>query len=88
LQSIQKEKQTQNDPLTVDSARFEEALEELANARTPEQVTKAGSFLQSLPIAETESFPVQERLVKALALSGLVTFAVTLFATVFEKPAK
>jgi pentatricopeptide repeat protein len=78
LQSIQKEKQTQNDPLTVDSARFEEALEELANARTPEQVTKAGSFLQSLPIAETESFPVQERLVKALALSGLVTFAVNM----------
>jgi hypothetical protein len=78
LQSIQKEKQTQNDPLTADSARFEEALEELANARTPEQVTKAGSLLQSLSIAETESFPVQERLVKALALSGLVTFAVNM----------
>jgi hypothetical protein len=78
LQSIQKEKQKQNDPLTVDSARFEEALEELANARTPEQVTKAGSLLQSLPIAETESLPVQERLVKALALSGLVTFAVNM----------
>jgi hypothetical protein len=84
LQSIQKEKQKQNDPLTADSARFEAALEELANARTPEQVTKAGSILQTLPIAETESFPVQERLVKALAMSGLVAFAVNMTEAMLE----
>jgi hypothetical protein len=84
LESIQKEKQKQNDPSTIDSTRFEKALEELANARTPEQVTKVGSILQSLPIFETESFPVQERLVKALAMSGLVTLAVNMTEAMLE----
>ena len=66
------------------SKRFQEAVELLVTARTSEQVSQAGRILESLPIAETESFAVQERLVKVLALSGLLSPALQLTDTMLD----
>ena len=47
-------------------------------ARTQREVTEAGRLLESLDITRTESADVQERVVKAAAISGLLTLATQL----------
>jgi pentatricopeptide repeat protein len=52
-----------------------EALRLLDEARTQKQVLEAGRMLESIPIKETESLYVQERLIKATAITGLMSLS-------------
>ena len=54
-------------------------------ARTQGEVAEAGRLLESLDIAATESVEVQERVIKALSISGLLSLASDLLDSFIEK---
>jgi hypothetical protein len=54
-------------------------------ARTQREVAEAGRLLESLDISSTESTNVQERAIKAAAMSGLLTLATQLLDGLLER---
>lgn len=65
--------------------RLVEALTLLYQARTQQQVLEAGRLLSSIDIANTQVLPVQERVVKAASMTGLIQFATALTDTMLAK---
>lgn len=61
------------------------ALNKLQRGKTQRDVAEVGRTLQSLDIAKTESARVQERVIKALSISGLLSLALELMNGFIEK---
>lgn len=60
------------------NAQLVQALALLSNSRTQQQVLEAGRMLEAANISETQPVSIQERVVKAAAMTGLLRPALTL----------
>ena len=67
------------------SPKLLDALYRLQQARTQRQVAEAGRLLESLDVSRTESIEVQERVMKACSISGLLALALDLLDGFIEK---
>jgi Pentatricopeptide repeat domain len=64
-----------SDDPSVASQLLLDALEVLSTARTQAQVLDAGRLLESVNVASTQPIAIQERVVKAAAMTGLLQLA-------------
>lgn len=81
VQSIERNENTVGPP---PSRELLKALKDLEDARTQKEVTEVGRRIDSMAIQQTESVFCQERVIKATAISGLLSISLDLFHSLLE----
>lgn len=85
IQSIERLCQDKNRTDPPPSSKLIQALQRLQAARTQREVAHVGRTLESLRIPQTEAKDVQERVIKATALAGLVSLSSTLMESLLAQ---
>lgn len=81
VQSIERNENTVGPP---PSSELLKALKDLEDARTQKEVAEVGRRIGNLAIHKTESVFCQERIIKATAISGLLSISLDLFYRLLE----
>ena len=82
IQSIER---NENNPGLPPSPELLKVIKDLEGARTQKHVMEVGRKIESMAIKDTESVFVQERIIKATAISGLISISSDLVDSLLEK---